>query len=174
MNIGILLLRLAVGLTMGAHGVQKLTTWLGGHGIAGTSHFVESLGFRPGRFFAYLLGLSELIGGLLIAVGLMTPLGALVVIGVMTAAAIAVHRGKGFFVTDGGFEYPFILAAASAAIAFMGPGLYSGDSLLGLPVNDPLLAVGTVALGVLSGFAVCAFRHLPEMFRGEGAQAQAG
>ena len=111
MDFGILALRLIVGLTVAAHGGQKLFGIFGGHGISGTSQFVESLGFRPGRPYAYLLGIAELVGGLFLAIGYLTPIAAIAIIGVMTTAAVAVHRSKGFFVTNGGFEYPFVLAS---------------------------------------------------------------
>ena len=78
MDIGLLVLRLAVGLTMAAHGGQKLFGWFGGYGLGGTGGFLESLGFRPGRVHAALAGTSEFVGGLLIALGLF-PVGAALV-----------------------------------------------------------------------------------------------
>jgi putative oxidoreductase len=173
MDVGILLLRLAVGLTVGAHGLQKLTTHLGGNGVAGTSRFVESLGFRPGRFFAYLLGVAELTGGFFIAAGLLTPVGALAVIGVMTAAVVTVHRRNGFFVTDGGFEYPVILGMAAAAIAIVGPGSFSLDALLDTTVSGTLPAIGVVLLGVLSGLVASAIPQLSQRLQSRGTQMHA-
>jgi hypothetical protein len=81
MDIGILILRVLVGLTVAAHGAQKLFGIFGGHGLSGTSEFLESLGFRPGRFHAYLLGIAELAGGTLLAIGLFTPVAAAAIIG---------------------------------------------------------------------------------------------
>jgi putative oxidoreductase len=114
MDIGLLVLRLAVGLTMAAHGGQKLFGWFGGYGIAGTGGFLESLGFRPGKVHAGLAGTAELVGGLLIALGLLTPVGAALVIAVMVVAIGSVHLPKGFFVSDGGFEYNLMIVASSA------------------------------------------------------------
>ena len=105
MDIGLLVLRLAVGLTMAAHGGQKLFGWFGGYGLAGTGGFMESLGFRPGRIHAALAGSAELVGGLLIALGLLTPVGSALVLAVMVVAIGSVHLPKGFFVSDGGAEY---------------------------------------------------------------------
>src|SRR5262249_39335331 len=106
MNIGILLLRLAVGLTLSVHGSQKLFRWFGGPGLNSTGQsFEERLGFRPGRRHALLAGLGEAGGGLLLALGLLTPLGTAAVISVMMVAVFSVHIQKGFFVHNGGYEY---------------------------------------------------------------------
>jgi putative oxidoreductase len=89
MGIGLLMLRLAVGLTLAAHGVQKLFGWYGGHGLAGTGKFFEQLGFVPGRLNAFLAGFAEAGGGLLLALGLATPVGAMLVFSVMFVATMS-------------------------------------------------------------------------------------
>src|SRR4030081_3996499 len=86
LNLGLLLIRVIFGLTMVAHGAQKLFGWFGGYGLAGTGGFFEGLGFRPGPFFAAAAGLAETLGGLLLVVGLFEPVGALAVIAVMIVA----------------------------------------------------------------------------------------
>src|SRR5262249_61146074 len=104
MDIGLLVLRLAVGLTMAAHGGQKLFGWFGGYGIAGTGGWLEGLGFRPGRVHATLAGTFEFVGGLLIALGLLTPLGWAVVLAVMVTPIGGVHLAEGFLGPEGGVE----------------------------------------------------------------------
>src|SRR5215831_571761 len=141
MDIGLLVLRLAVGLTMAAHGGQKLFGWFGGYGIAGTGGFMESLGFRPGKVHATLAGLSELVGGLLIALGLLTPVGAALVLTVMVVAIGSVHLPKGFFVSDGGFEYNLVIMSTVVALAFAGPGAYSLDAAQGMQLSGWLPGV---------------------------------
>src|SRR3979411_353419 len=123
--LGLLILRLVIGLTLAAHGAQKLFGWFGGGGIAGTAPFLEQLGFRPARLHAALAGIAETAGGLLLAAGLLTPLAAAALIGVMVGAAWSVHWQKGFFLQGGGFEYTLVLAAGALAIAFTGPGAIS-------------------------------------------------
>src|SRR5690348_7439585 len=130
MDFGLFLLRLVIGGTLFAHGVQKLFGWFGGHGLAGTGAFLEQLGFRPGRVNAALSGLAEAGGGLLLATGFLTPLGAAAVISVMLVAIVSVHGAKGFFSMSGGFEYPLVLGATAAALAFTGPGAISLDRML--------------------------------------------
>jgi len=162
MDIGLLVLRLAVGLTMAAHGGQKLFGWFGGYGLAGTGGFLETLGFRPGRVHASLAGTAELLGGLLIALGLLTPVGAALVIAVMVVAIGSVHLPKGFFVSDGGFEYNLMIVASSAALAFAGPGAYSLDAVDGLYAGGWVAGIVAVIAGlVLGGGALAARRPAP-------------
>jgi putative oxidoreductase len=142
MDLGLLILRVVLGFTVAAHGAQKLFGWFGGYGLAGTGGFLESLGFRPGKVHAFVAGLFEFGGGLLIALGLGTPLGAALVIAVMVVAVFTVHLSKGFWVTSGGFEYNLVIAAAALALAFTGPGQYSLEA-----------AEGTVLSGLTSGIA---------------------
>jgi putative oxidoreductase len=105
MEIGLLVLRLVVGLAFAAHGAQKLFGAFGGAGIDGTGAFFEQVGLRPGRLHAVAAGVCELAGGALIAVGLLTPFAAAALIAVMTAAVLTVHAHNGFFVANNGFEY---------------------------------------------------------------------
>src|ERR1700722_9177391 len=94
-SLGLLLIRL-IGLGFATHGAQKLFGWFGGYGLAGTGGVFESIGVRPGRFFAAAAGVGELAGGLLIALGLGGPIGPMLVIAVMVVAALAVHLPNGF------------------------------------------------------------------------------
>ena len=162
MDIGLLLLRLVVGLTMAAHGGQKLFGWFGGYGLAGTGGWLESIGFRPGKVQAAAAGTSELVGGLLLALGFLTPVGAALVITVMVVAIISVHLPKGFFVTSGGFEYNLVLLAAAAALAFIGPGVYSLDASQGLDLAGVVAGVVAVVAGLMfGGVALAARRPVP-------------
>jgi len=151
MDIGLLVLRLAVGLILAAHGAQKLFGWFGGYGIAGTAGFFESLGFRPGKLQALLAGSAEFFGGLLLAAGLATPLAALLIVSVMLVAIVSVHAGKGLFASKGGYEYNLVLAATAAALAFTGPGAWSIDALAGFATGGWRSGVGAVVLGLAGG-----------------------
>ena len=166
MDIGLLILRLAVGLTMAAHGGQKLFGWFGGYGIAGTGGFMESLGFRPGKVHATLAGLSELVGGLLIALGLLTPVGSALVLTVMVVAIGSVHLPKGFFVSDGGFEYNLVIMAAVVSLAFMGPGAYSLDAVQGLELSGWIPGVVALVAGLVLGGGALASRRPAHAARG--------
>ena len=104
MDTGILIIRALFGLAIAGHGAQKLFGWFGGYGIKGTGGFFESLGFRPGAVFATAAGLSEMGGGLLITVGLLTPFGAAAVLSAMLVAMISVHLKNGFFAAGNGMR----------------------------------------------------------------------
>src|SRR3954463_9882815 len=104
MAIGLLILRLVVGLTLTAHGAQKLFGWFGGYGLTGTGGFLEQLGFRPGRLFAAMASLGEVGSGVLIALGLFGPIGPAIMLSVMIVAAISVHWQHGVFATSNGIE----------------------------------------------------------------------
>lgn len=169
MNTGLLLLRLLIGLTIAAHGSQKLFGLFGGGGIDGTAGYLESIGFRPGRRAAYAAGGTELVGGLLLAVGLLTPLAAAMVIGVMTVAGVAGHGGKGFFITRGGWEYCLIMAGAAAVLAFTGPGNWSLDFALGLPGGGNLWGLFAIALGIAGAVVQLASRESEIDLRDAGA-----
>ena len=160
MDAGLLIARVVVGLVMAAHGSQKLFGWFGGYGIAGTGGFFESLGFRPGRFFAMAAGASELIGGLLVAFGLLGPLGPAMIIAVMIVAIATVHWPHGLFAQNNGFELPLLYIASAVAIALIGNGAYSLDAALGLSWR-PEVVWTMLALGVIGGFANLAIRRAP-------------
>jgi putative oxidoreductase len=162
MDIGLLLLRLVVGFTVAAHGGQKLFGWFGGYGLAGTGGWLESIGFRPGKVQAAVAGTAEFVGGSLLALGFLTPVGAALVIAVMVVAIVSVHLPKGFFVTGGGFEYNLVLLAAAAALAFTGPGANSLDAVEGLDLAGLLPGVVAVLVGfVLGGGALAGRRPVP-------------
>ena len=160
MDAALLLIRLTVGATVFAHGAQKLLGIFGGHGISGTADVLESLGFRPGRRYAWLLGMTELLGGTLLAVGLLTPLAVAAVAGVMLAAVASVHWGKGFFAQSGGFELPLTLGLVAIAVAFAGPGRYSLDHAFGWRLGGEGWGIGAAVLSAGGSAIVLATRGL--------------
>ena len=97
MDTGLLIARVVFGLLMAAHGTQKLFGWFGGYGLAGTAGFFEQLGFRPGKLFAGAAAGTEIVAGLLVAFGLLGPLGPALIVSVMIVAAATVHWQHGVF-----------------------------------------------------------------------------
>jgi len=125
-DVGVLILRLVLGLTMAAHGYNK---FFGPGGIAGTAGWFDSIGMRPGAFHARIAAGTEVAAGLGLALGLLTPIAAAGFVALMLVAAWTVHRGNGFFITKDGWEYNLVLAAAAVAVA-VSPGRLSLDHVL--------------------------------------------
>lgn len=156
LGIGLIVLRVALGLLLVGHGCQKLFGWFRGHGLTGTGTFFESLGYRPGARYALLAGACEIVGGALLGLGLFTPVGAAVALGVMLVAA-SVHTANGLWATDGGYELPAFYAVAAAALAYTGPGRYSLDHVLGYTWGWRY-GVAAVVVGVLAASVATAVR----------------
>ena len=172
MDLGLLALHGVVGLLLVGHGAQKLFGVFGGHGVEGTAGFFEALGLRPGRLHAVAGGGAEVLGGALIALGLFVPVGAMLVIAVMTTAARTAHRGKGPWAQDGGWELPLVNAAAAFALAGVGAGKISLDHALGIHMAGTGWALGALGLGILGGLGAIAQGRLAARGQGSGAQAQ--
>ena len=151
MDIGLLFLRLTMGLTLAAHGTQKLFGWFGGPGLSATGQFFTVLGFPPGRRHALMAALGETVGGGLIALGFATPLAVAVVVSVMLVAVVTGHLGEGFFAQNGGYEYPLLLAAAVLTLAFTGPGSLSIDALAGFAHSGTFWGLAALLAGLVGG-----------------------
>lgn len=151
-GLGLLIVRIVVGALFVGHGVQKLLGWFGGHGLAGTAQWIESLGLRPGRIWAMLAGTLEILGGLFFGLGLFNPLGTILICAVMVMAIARVHGSRGPWVTNGGYEYPLTIIALTAAVALAGPGRYALDPYIGvaLPIVPLLVAGLLAALGMVA------------------------
>jgi putative oxidoreductase len=160
MEIGLLIIRLIVGLTLTAHGVQKLFGWFGGYGLTGTGQFFEKLGFVPGKLNAFLAGITE-ASGLLLVLGLATPLGSLLCFSVMLVATVSVHLKGGFFIQKQGYEYCAVLGLTSLALAFTGPGALSLDSVLGFNYSGLYVGLGVLVLGIIGSAIQLATRKIP-------------
>ena len=153
MALGLLVLRVVAGGLFVGHGAQKLFGFFGGHGLDGTGGFFESLGLRPGRTLAVGAGLAELAGGALLALGLVTPLAAALLIAVMVTAVATVHWRNGVWATGGGFEYNLVLGAIVFAVTSTGAGKWSLDHVLGLHIAGAKWALSALVLGVMAASA---------------------
>lgn len=149
MELGLLIIRVVVGVSLAAYGAQKLFGLFGGHGISGTGGFFESLGFHPGKLFATLAGLGETGGGLALALGLFTSFAAAAIVATMLVAIVGVHLDNGFFATNNGYNFPLVLAAAAAGLAFTGPGNLSVDAITGVSIAGTTWGLIALGLGVL-------------------------
>jgi putative oxidoreductase len=171
-----MIVRVVQGSLMAGHGAQKLFGSFGGPGLEGTSGFMEMLGMRPGRPWAYMAGLSEFGGGLLTALGLLNPLGPLGVIGSMAMATRKAHWGKPIWVTEGGAELPLLNIAISTALMIREPDRYSLDRLLGIRLPAWVGPVGLVGIILVVLYSELETEEAPEQEEGheeEGDQEEA-
>lgn len=130
-SLGILLLRLGIGVALAAHGYNK---FFGGGRIPGTARWFESIGMREGtgKICAIMAASTEMGAGILMALGLLTPFAAAGMVAVMFVAGWTVHRPNGFFSAKDGYELNFVFALAAVAVATVGAGRYSLDYLIGI------------------------------------------
>ncbi len=147
-NLALLVLRCGAGAVMLAHGINHI---YGGGKIAGTGRWFESLGMKPGRVHAWLASITEVVGGVLLVLGLLTPLAGAAIIGVMVVAWITNHRGNGFFIfrPGEGWEYVMTLTFVGFALAVLGPGEWSLDEAFDL--NDDFVGVTGLLVALVAG-----------------------
>src|SRR3954454_20727989 len=170
MNAGQLALRSTIGPLFVGHGAQKLFGSFGGHGLEGTGGFFDSLGLKPGRRMAMAAGLSELVGGALVTLGALTPIGATLVSSTMVTAIRKVHAPNGPWVTNNGFEYNAVLVGAMTALAETGPGAPSVDSALFPRLRGPFWAAASFG-AALAGSYLATHPKVSESIAGRsGAQ----
>lgn len=142
------------------HGLLKLGIVGKGGSVAGVAGWFNSMGLRPGLFWAYTSILGEAGGGILTALGLGGPIGPGLMFGDLIVVTIVAHWSQGFWAGGGkvGWEFPVPLAAGALAVALAGNGAWSLDRLFGLTYPDWLLpawlvltvAGALLALGVRS------------------------
>jgi putative oxidoreductase len=173
MELGLLVIRVVVGLLFVGHGTQKLFGWFGGHGIEGTGGFFDSLGMRPGKQHAFMAGLAEAGGGLLLALGLLTPLAAAALIAVMVVAIATVHVKNGIWNSSQGYEFNLVLIAAAFAVASIGAGDWSLDNALGLDIAGTGWGLAALGAGLVGALGAIASGRLASRHAGGGAQPTA-
>ena len=125
-DIGLLVTRVLLGAILIAHGWEKLVT----NGAGATGEFFDSVGVPAAQAAAVFAGGVELIGGILLILGLLTPIVAALVVVVMFGAYLFVHQGAGVFATNGGWELVAVIALAVAVFGLVGTGRYSLDALI--------------------------------------------
>lgn len=159
--LGLLILRLVIGLTLAAHGAQKLFGWWGGPGMTGWTGAMNRMRIRPAVPWAWASALAEFAGGLALAAGFLFPLPVFAIAGSMLVAIALVHLPKGFFVSKGGYEFNLSILAAGAALALTGPGSISLDAALGIHFPEPVTDIVLTVLTLL-GVAAALFTRAPE------------
>jgi putative oxidoreductase len=145
-DVALLILRLMIGGVMIVHGLNHA---FGGGRLPGAARWFESLGLRHGMMQAAMSAIVEVVAGTGLALGMLTPLSAAAVVGVMLVAGVVAHRRNGFFVFKDGYEYVLVLALGAIVIAIAGPGAASVDATLGIVVAGGWGALIAAGLGIL-------------------------
>jgi putative oxidoreductase len=159
-DIALLIIRIVLGIIFIQHGSQKLFGWFDGPGIEGVTGMMKKFGVAFPNFLAWLVALSEFFGGLLVLVGLVTPLAAAVIVSVMVVAIVLVHAQSGFFNQEKGYEFNLSLIALALPLMLAGAGVFSLDYLLRLamPLDHlPLWAVVGLVIIPFSGLIITEF-----------------
>lgn len=154
-----LALRLTIGPMLFTHGWNKV---FGKGGLEGTTGWFDSLGFKPAHVHARMAAATEIGAGTLLALGAASPLPSAAAIGLMTTAARSDHRGKGFFVFKGGWEYTGVVSVVAAVIAALGPGRFSLDAARGHQRSGWRWAIVAAIIGVASSTALIAATFRPD------------
>lgn len=149
LNLGLLIIRVVAGLTLATHGYNKI---FGGGKIAGTTGWFASMGMKMPFVNAWMAALTEIGSGVLLALGLLTPLAAAGMIAIMVVALITTHRKNGWFIFNagGGIEYVVVLAAIGFGLACTGPGEWSLDNSFHIyweGVNPGLIIAAAAGVG---------------------------
>jgi putative oxidoreductase len=167
-DLGMLLIRLALGPMLIAHGWNKL---FGPGALAGTTSWFESLGLRPAWLHARLAAVTEIGAGVFMVVGLATGVASAAFVGLMAVAALTDHRGKGFFVFKGGWEYTALVGLVAVAVASIGPGRFSLDHAVDLDTCGWGWAIAAAGLGVVAaaGLLLVSYRPRSESYQGQRA-----
>ena len=134
-DLAALILRGALGVVFIGHGGQKLFSLFGGGGISGTTAFFRSVGITAPDVFAYVVGITEFVGGVLLILGLLTfvvSIGLLIDMGVAIATVSSSFSFFSQTKVGYGWELNFILIGMAGALLIMGPGAWSLDAALGL------------------------------------------
>jgi putative oxidoreductase len=157
-DIGLLILRLTLGLLIIAHGTQKAFGWFHGLGPTATAELFDKWGFRPSRAMVYLASATECCGGLLMVLGMATPLATAMLVGTLSVACVP-NLANGLWAARGGYELPLLYAATAVVVGFTGSGRYSVDGLAGLP--HPLwVGLAAFVVGLLATLPILVRRHM--------------
>lgn len=156
LDVGLFVLRLAVGGTLLAHGLQKLTGWWNGPGLGGYRDDLVTAGFDHARALAVAGAVGEVAGGALLILGLLTPFAGAAVLAVMINAWCLKQSalpGLEYF-APGGVEYETLLGAAAAAIVLTGPGRIALDGRRKWATRPHVGSVVILLVGVAVGLTV--------------------
>jgi len=131
-RLAVLVLRLFVGFAFMMHGSQKLLGAFGGSGVAGFAGMLTKLGVEPANILAWVVSITEFVGGVCVFFGFLTRFWAAGLVIDMAVAVAKVNLPNGFFAAKGGMELPLSFGVMALVILLTGPGSLSVDRATGL------------------------------------------
>lgn len=158
-DIAALLLRIALGVTLIAHGRNH--GW-GDGGLQGTTSWFESIGLRPARIHAAMSAYLEVAAGSALLLGLFVPFAAAAGVGIMTVAFVTVHRPNGFFIFKEGYEYVAVLAFALVSLSVLGAGKLSLDRAFNTEWDGGWVGLAVAAAGICGAGVMLATSWRPQ------------
>jgi putative oxidoreductase len=158
-HLGLLVLRVGLGVVLGAHGLQKLFGWWGGHGMTGFKSSLADAGYHHADILAYVSAGGEIVSGALLVLGLFTPVaaaGALACLinGLLAAISAKPHSHNFSFFLPGGHEYQITLIVVAIAVILCGPGRYGLDAGRGWAYRPFIGSFVALLCGIGAGVAV--------------------
>ncbi len=168
--IGLFILRVVVGVTVSAHGAQKLFGWFGGPGLRGFGGMLAGMKVRPARLWALVAAGGEFAGGVLLVLGLLNPIAGFIVATSMVVAILLVHLRNGFWNSNRGLEFPLQILAVALALTLTGFGPFSVDAALRIALPEPGTWIAFAVLALLTALLVVALPRLPDRAAERSAQ----
>jgi putative oxidoreductase len=156
-HLGLLILRVGLGVVLAAHGLQKLTGWWGGSGVTGLRNSLSDVGYQHADILAYVSAGGELAAGVLLVLGLFTPIaaaGALAFLINGLLATISARPHSFSYFLPQGHEYQITLIAMAAAVILCGPGRYGFDAGRGWALRPFIGSFVALLAGIAAGIAV--------------------
>ncbi|TAM64618.1 DoxX family protein [Mycobacterium sp.] len=160
-HLGLLVLRVGLGVVLGAHGLQKLFGWWGGSGVTGFRNSLSDVGYQHADILAYVSAGGELVAGVLLVLGLFTPVAAagalaFLINGLLATVSVRPHTHNFSFFLPEGHEYQITLIAMAAAVILCGPGRYGLDARRGWAHRPFIGSFVALLAGIAAGVGVWA------------------
>jgi putative oxidoreductase len=131
-RLAVLILRLFLGFAFMMHGSQKLLGAFGGGGVSGVAGMMGKLGIEPSLLWAWVVSITEFVGGVCLFFGFLTRFWAAGLVIDMAVAVVKVHLVNGFFAGKNGVELPLTFGVIALVIMLTGPGSLSMDRAIGI------------------------------------------
>lgn len=156
-DLGLLVLRVALGVVFIAHGLQKAFGWWGGAGLEGFKETLTEAGYHNANVLTYVAAGAQMASGVLLVLGLFTPIAAGVALAFLVNSVLATFTAQradgGLFVFGSAAEYLLMLTAVAAAIVLAGPGRYGFDGSRGWARRPFIGSFLALVLGIGGGVA---------------------